>query len=523
MAGEQRQGRLVDLAPRGPRAPLEHQHRLEKDAPPVRPCPPLAKSANCDRFRPAERVRVSNRAHMTQIGTLTRPARPGVSLSRVRRLSLVAAVLAVAATGGARRERRRRRRCRRSKGAPWPSMRHDRFNTGRSPIRAKLPRRRPALGLRHRQGRLQHARSSTAHETVYAGSADTNFYALRNGRARWRFKTGEIIDSAGVLGPRRHRHLRLRRRAHLPPARPHRRARSGPIRATRKPAQGQLVNWWEGNVTMGPGGVLYAGNTGGAEYALNPNGRLRWLHPTGNSVWSNAAIGRDGSVYFGSLDLNIYAVNARGRLKWKRGTLGFVTSSPAIGPNGTVYIGSFDGALHALDPKTGARPLVLRDRRPRLRLARARREQRLRRLRRRVGLRLRSARGAALALRHRRHGALLAGARSRAARRRAHPLRRLRQRPALRARRAHRPPPLVLRHHPARPDPRGPQRPQLLARRWGAAASTSAASTGASCSCPTTGACEPRSDPRCNRNPRDAVRPQPDADGLRHARRQHRA
>ena len=41
-----------------------------------------------------------------------------------------------------------------------------------------------------------------------------------------------------------------------------------------QPAQGQLVNWWEGNVTMGPGGVLYAGNTGGAEYALNPNGKV---------------------------------------------------------------------------------------------------------------------------------------------------------------------------------------------------------------------------------------------------------
>ena len=113
------------------------------------------------------------------------------------------------------------------------------------------------------------------------------------------------------------------------------------------------MNWWEGNVTMGPGGVLYAGNTGGAEYAIYPNGRRRWLFPTGNSVWSNAAIGDDGSVYFGSLDLSIYALDSRGRLRWKRPTAGFVTSSPAIGPGGTVYVGGFDGALHALDPKTG--------------------------------------------------------------------------------------------------------------------------------------------------------------------------
>jgi outer membrane protein assembly factor BamB len=237
------------------------------------------------------------------------------------------------------------------KGAPWPSMRHDRHNTGRSPIRARYhPGDRPWA---FRSGKGVFSTPIVGRdETVYAGSADSWFYAIKDGRAKWRFKTGEIIDSAGVLGrdgtvtfgSGDERIYRLRSRTGK---------RVWTFRATRKPAQGQLVNWWEGNVTMGPGGVLYAGNTGGAEYALNPNGRLRWLYPTGNSVWSNAAIGDDGSVYFGSLDLNIYALDRSGRLKWKRGTLGFVTSSAAIGPRGTVYIGSFDGALHALDPRTG--------------------------------------------------------------------------------------------------------------------------------------------------------------------------
>ena len=125
------------------------------------------------------------------------------------------------------------------------------------------------------------------------------------------------------------------------------------FRATRKPATGQLVNWWEGNVTMGFGGALFAGNTGGAEYAIGPTGKQRWVFPTGNSVWSNAAIGDDGAVYFGSLDLQVYAVDARGRLRWRRGTGNFVTSSPAIAPDGTVYVASFDGSLYALDPRTG--------------------------------------------------------------------------------------------------------------------------------------------------------------------------
>ena len=215
---------------------------------------------------------------------------------------------------------------------------------------------------------------------------------------------------------------------------------------------------------MGPGGVLYAGNTGGAEYALNPNGRLRWLHPTGNSVWSNAAIGTDGSVYFGSLDLNIYALDSRGRLRWKRGTLGFVTSSPAIGPKGTVYIGSFDGAAARARPRTGEdRWSYMTD--DHVYASPALGEG---------SVYVASADGSvyafdlrgdpALALRHRRHRALVAGARPGAQRRRPHPLRGLRQRPAVRARRPHRPPALVLRHHAARPGARGPQRPQLVAR-----------------------------------------------------------
>jgi len=204
-----------------------------------------------------------------------------------------------------------------------------------------------------------------ADETVYAGSADTWFYAIgRGGRLRWRFKTGEIIDSAAVLG-RRERRLgsstvtfgsgderiyRLR----TTPGRLSRSARTvWSFRATRRPATGQLVNWWEGNVTMGFGGTLFAGNTGGAEYSLTPRGRKRWLVPTGNSVWSNAAIGDDGSVYFGSLDLNVYSVNARGKLRWKQPAGNFVASSPGIGGDGTVYVGSFDGSLYAFAGATG--------------------------------------------------------------------------------------------------------------------------------------------------------------------------
>jgi outer membrane protein assembly factor BamB len=244
-------------------------------------------------------------------------------------------------------------------GAPWPSMRHDRLNSGRTGLRGRYHRGDRPWALVTGKG-IFSTPIVGRDETVYVGSADTWFYAVgRNGRPRWRYKTGEIVDSAGVLGRGGTVTFgsgdgfvyRLRGR---PRGLSRERRTLWRFRATRPPAQGQLVNWWEGNVTMGPGGVLYAGNTGGAEYAIGSRGRRRWVFGTGNSVWSNAAIADDGAVFFGSLDLNVYALDSRGRLRWKRPTAGFVTSSPAIGPKGTVYIGSFDGALHALDPRTGA-------------------------------------------------------------------------------------------------------------------------------------------------------------------------
>ena len=82
-------------------------------------------------------------------------------------------------------------------GSPWPSMRHDRRNTGASPIRGRYHAGDRPWSFRTGKGVFS-TPVIGADETVYAGSADTWFYALgRGGRLRWRYKTGEIIDSAG--------------------------------------------------------------------------------------------------------------------------------------------------------------------------------------------------------------------------------------------------------------------------------------------------------------------------------------
>ena len=87
-----------------------------------------------------------------------------------------------------------------------------------------LPRR-SALALSHRRG-IFSTPVIGGDGTVYVGSADHYFYALRpDGRLRWKLRTGGIIDAAAAIGPRRRRqhgvpdHDRLRRRAPLPPAR----------------------------------------------------------------------------------------------------------------------------------------------------------------------------------------------------------------------------------------------------------------------------------------------------------------
>jgi outer membrane protein assembly factor BamB len=242
-------------------------------------------------------------------------------------------------------------------------MRHDRRNTGQSSIVARYRGDHP-WAFRTAKGIFSTAIIG-GDGTLYVGSADTYFYAIApNGHRRWRFKTGNIIDSAAVIG-RYDPHL------HTSPitfgsgdeylyqlrtdARPLPRDRRiiWRYRATERCTAGQGVDWWEGNVELGLDGTLFAGNTGGCAYAIAPDGTLRWTYATGNSVWTDAARGDDGTTYWGSLDRAVHAVDASGHQLWQAGTLGFVVSSPALAHDGTLYFGSFDAKLHALDARTG--------------------------------------------------------------------------------------------------------------------------------------------------------------------------
>ena len=245
--------------------------------------------------------------------------------------------------------------------SPWPEMRHDSRNTGLSPIVARY---HGDLPWAFRTGRGIFSTPVIGGDgTIYVGSADTYFYAIYpNGRLRWRLKTGGLIDAAAALSaydPKLGSAPLTFGSAddklyHLTTPQTGRPRVVWTFKASVPPVAAQRVDWWEGNVAVGPGGILYAGNTGGTAYAIRPDGAQRWAFTAGNSLWTTPAFAADGSSFWGSLDLNVYHLSATGMPLWHTFVPGYVISSPAIGSDGTVYVGSFDSRLYALDPSTGA-------------------------------------------------------------------------------------------------------------------------------------------------------------------------
>jgi outer membrane protein assembly factor BamB len=245
--------------------------------------------------------------------------------------------------------------------SPWPTFRRDEHNTGASPLPAVYAGGQPWFFQTGKGLFVTPVIDGSG--TIYVGSADHYFYAInRDGSLKWKYQTGDIIDSAAALtGP--------------DPA-------SGAPTITFISGDGKMYRfrtddvpmaqrplwvyeaelrpgisynrWFEGNVAVGYDGTLYAGNTNFLYYAINPDGTLKWTYETGSNSWSQAGFGNDGTIFWGSLDTYMRAVDSAGRQLWKKMTLGFVAASAAVGSDGTVYMGSFDSNLYALNPQTGA-------------------------------------------------------------------------------------------------------------------------------------------------------------------------
>ncbi|MCA9976485.1 MAG: PQQ-binding-like beta-propeller repeat protein [Anaerolineales bacterium] len=237
--------------------------------------------------------------------------------------------------------------------APWPTFRHDRRNTGRSPLVASYQGDQP-WSFQTGKG-IFSTPVIDENGIIYVGSADHNFYALNaDGSEKWHFVTGELIDSAAaiprqetavdppaILVPSGDGHLYKLNRT------------DGSLIWSFTAPDEAFNSWFEGNVQIGFDGTIYAGNTNFNYYAINADGTLRWTVPTGANAWSIGALADDGTIYWGSNDTYTYAITPDGQQKWAKMTLGFIAASAAVGSDGTVYIGSFDSYLYALDPATG--------------------------------------------------------------------------------------------------------------------------------------------------------------------------
>ena len=245
--------------------------------------------------------------------------------------------------------------------SPWPGMRGNPRNNGRSPLVRGQQGFERASAMVFRCWPTGNGIFSTpivgAAETIYVGSADRHFYALdpASGDQRWRFETGECIDCAGCIAEDGTIYF-ASCDASLYGMEPDgsRRWQLTPF-ADRQYFSPSTIYWWEANVVLGPNGWLYAGNDDFNFYAIEPGGDIRWAHLTGMHIWTAPAFGDDGAVYFISFDLMLYALDAAtGQLRWRSDIGNFVASSPAIGPDGTIHFGSFDGHVYGVDHHGGS-------------------------------------------------------------------------------------------------------------------------------------------------------------------------
>ena len=243
--------------------------------------------------------------------------------------------------------------------SPWPKFRRDARQTGRSPIV------RAATG--HAPWTFQTAKGIfsspivSADETVYVGSADRKFRAIDHaGKLVWEVETGEIIDSSGLLDDAG--------RVYFGSGDGKLYARDA---ATGKEVwtwtadspkdTGGIINWFEGNVAIGPDGTLLVPNDNFRVYAIDRlTGKPKWHEQHTDQTWSlpavdvaNDMIVHGNNQLLPALGPNLFALHLDGSPAWSMSAPGSIAASPLVTAAGLVVVGGFDGYVHAYDVKTG--------------------------------------------------------------------------------------------------------------------------------------------------------------------------
>ncbi|MBX3227580.1 MAG: PQQ-like beta-propeller repeat protein [Labilithrix sp.] len=249
--------------------------------------------------------------------------------------------------------------------SPWPKFRRGLRQDGRSPVR---PRPSDVAPWSFKTGKgIFSTAVIDGDENVYIGSADTFFYALdRRGELRWKVKNGEVIDSSALLDDK---------------GRVYYGAGDGFVRALDRrdgrelwrfqaaapESTGGYINWFEGNVAIGPDGTLYVPNDNRHVYGLDRDaGRNKpgWPWTMNDQTWSLPAIDpTTGNLYLGNNYIagyawmthfwrNTFALSPTGQELWGDGVQATIAASPMLS-EGRMVVGAYDGYVRSYDQASG--------------------------------------------------------------------------------------------------------------------------------------------------------------------------
>ena len=252
--------------------------------------------------------------------------------------------------------------------SPWPKFRANALQNGRATVSSRPdPQARPWT---YTTGKgIFSSPVVDAEGTVYIGSADQVFYAIRrDGSLKWKFRTGEIVDSSALLDDRG--------RVYFGSGDQHvyclDRDSGGEIWSFRAHSPEEVtklfgvethnVAWFEGNVGMLPDGSLLAPDDNCLVYAIDRDSGAAKTQYAGNEmIWSLPAVNaRTGRIFFGTTYLaakTVFAYDtATGKRRWTSGGLGSVAATPLLTSDradGAVVVGGFDGYVRAYAQDTG--------------------------------------------------------------------------------------------------------------------------------------------------------------------------
>lgn len=247
--------------------------------------------------------------------------------------------------------------------AAWPKFRADAAQTGRGRFSPTKPgpgfaSARP-WEVKTGKGIFSSAVIS-GDGTTYIGSADRTFYAIdRTGQVRWKLLTGEVVDSSALLDDK---------------GRVYFGSGDGKLRAldaatgtpvwtmtADDPATNKaFINWFEGNVAMGPSGTLYVPNDNFFLYAIDRDtGAVRWRYKMPDQTWSLPAVDpKTERIFVGNnnvvplLGANTFAIDKDGQGVWTASGLGSIAASPLLAGD-RMIVGGFDGWVRAYGRDSG--------------------------------------------------------------------------------------------------------------------------------------------------------------------------